>query len=118
MSQQHKIDYIELATRDMSATKTFFQEVFGWTFHDHGADYTAFEESSAGVNGGFFHEQQVASTANGSALVVLYSEDLDQARETIRSAGGEIIQDVFDFPGGRRFHFREPGGNEMAVWSE
>ena len=108
----HKINYVEFATRDMAATKAFFAAVFGWDFTDYGPDYASFSAASAGLDGGFFSGEPVCG-----ALVVLFSEDLKVSREAVLAAGGEIVKDIFGFPGGERFHFREPGGNELAIWA-
>ena len=116
MSRHEKIDYIEFATTDMAGTKQFFGDVFGWVFVDYGPDYAAFE--GAGIDGGFFSNSLAASTDDGSVLVVLYSDGLEATQAKVERAGGTIVKPPFEFPGGRRFHFREPGGNELAVWSE
>ena len=108
-----KIDYIELKANDLNAVKSFYSQAFEWTFQDYEPDYTAF--SNSGLQGGFQRtEEQIV---NG-ALVVLYSNKLELSLEKIRSAGGEISKDIFSFPGGRRFHFLDPVGNELAVWSD
>ena len=119
MSQHEKIDYVEFPTRDMAETKRFFTAVFGWRFTDYGdgPNYTAFERD-AGLDGGFFPADAVSDTETGAALLVFYSEDLEDTQRRIEAAGGDIIRPTFEFPGGRRFHFREPGGNELAVWSD
>jgi predicted enzyme related to lactoylglutathione lyase len=116
MNEHEKINYVEFPAKDIEATKAFFKTAFGWSFVDYGPDYTSF--SDEGINGGFFKSDLVASTANGSALVVLYSEDLEQSQSSIENAGGSIIKPIFSFPGGRRFHFGDPNGNEYAVWSD
>jgi predicted enzyme related to lactoylglutathione lyase len=116
MNEHEKINYVEFPARDLEAVKTFFISAFGWSFTDYGPDYTAF--SGAGLDGGFFQTEATASTANGSALVVLYSSSLDQTLAKIESLGGKIIKPIFSFPGGRRFHFTDPNGNELAVWSD
>lgn len=116
MSTHDKINYVELPATDLAATRRFFEEVFGWTFADFGPDYTAF--TNAGLRGGFFRSDLRARTANGSALVVLYSDDLEDTQRKVEAAGGVTLKDVFPFPGGRRFHFSEPSGNEFAVWSD
>jgi predicted enzyme related to lactoylglutathione lyase len=116
MQTHHHIDYVELPARDLDATKSFFADVFGWTFVDYGPEYTAF--SDAGIQGGFFKADMRSSTDAGSALVVIYSGDIEDTQARVESAGGQIIRAIFDFPGGRRFHFLEPSGNELAVWSE
>lgn len=110
------INYIELPATDLDGTKKFFSEVFGWEFVDYGPDYAAIV--GAGLDGGFFRSELRATTASGSALVVLYSNDLESALGRVVAAGGEIVKPLFCFPGGRRFHFKDPSGNEYAVWSE
>ena len=116
MSAHEKIDYVEFPARDLAATRAFFQAALGWRFTDYGPDYCAF--AGAGLRGGFYRAGQCSATATGAALIVLYSEDLERTRDKIRQAGGTIIKPVFAFPGGRRFHFTEPSGNELAVWSD
>lgn len=111
-----KINYIEMPAKNVAITVEFFSDVFGWRFIDYGPDYVAIE--NAGIDGGFFKSDQSSSTRNGSALVVLYSPNLNQTKKKIVPAGGEIIQETFSFPGGFRFHFADPNGNEFAVWSE
>ena len=116
MDNHGKITYVELAARDISATKAFFTEVFGWSFEDFGPDYTAF--AGQGVDGGFFKSDLASSPDSGGALVVIYSHGLEATQATIEAAGGTIVRPIFPFPGGRRFHFTEPSGNEFAVWSD
>ena len=116
MPNPDKIDYVEFGSRDLAASKRFFQQAFGWTFVDYGPDYTAF--SDQGLDGGLYTSERVSTSANGGALLVFYSSELEATQEQIEQAGGEICQAIFAFPGGRRFHFLEPGGNELAVWSD
>ncbi len=116
MNKHEKINYVEFPAKDIEATKAFFTTVFGWSFVDYGPEYTAF--SNEGINGGFFKSNLIVSTENGSALIVFYSKDLEQTQAKIKSAGGSIIKPIFSFPGGRRFHFADPNGNEYAVWSD
>jgi len=116
MSEHEKINYLELPATDLSATKQFFAEVFGWTFQDFGPEYVAF--SNAGLEGGFFQSEQCSRTEQGAALIVFYSEALETTLEKVEAAGGVIVKPVFSFPGGRRFHFTEPSGNEFAVWTD
>ncbi len=116
MKQTGKINYVEIPSLDLDVTKRFFSSTFGWSFVDYGPDYVAIE--NAGIDGGFFKSDQKAITAKGSVLLVLYSSELETTLEKVRSSGGEIIRDIFSFPGGRRFHFTDPNGNEYAVWSE
>ena len=116
MSQHEKINYLELPSKNIEATKAFFSTVFGWSFQDYGPDYIAF--SNAGFDGGFFKSDLCAETKKGSVLIVLYSTELEQTQTKIVSAGGSINKPTYSFPGGRRFHFCDPNGNEYAVWSE
>lgn len=116
MPEHEKINYLEFPCRDLAATKKFFEETFGWNFTDYSQDYTAF--AGAGIDGGFFRADLAASTETGSALVVLHSNQLEQTLEKIKDCGGIVIKPIFSFPGGRRFHFTEPSGNEFSVWQE
>ncbi len=116
MNAHEKINYLEFPSRNLDVTKDFLQRVFGWKFVDYGAEYTAFAE--AGIDGGFYQSHLNVSADNGSVLVVLYSDDLEQTQQKIEAAGGAILKPVFSFPGGRRFHFCDPNGNEYAVWSD
>lgn len=116
MNQHEKINYVEFPAKGLSQTKKFFTETFGWSFEDYGPEYTAF--ANQGREGGFYQSDLSASTQNGSALIVLYSKELEKTRDKIEKAGGSIIKPIFSFPGGRRFHFTEPSGNEFAVWSD
>jgi predicted enzyme related to lactoylglutathione lyase len=116
MNQHEKINYVELPASDFVATKAFFGTVFGWTFTAYGDQYLSFDQ--AGIDGGFYQSDLTSTTATGSTLLVFYSERLEETRGKIESAGGRIVQDPFDFPGGRRFHFTDPNGNEFAVWSD
>ena len=116
MNEHEKINYVEFPAKDLESTKTFFSNVFSWSFVDYGTDYTAF--SNEGLDGGFFRADLSSSAQNGSALIVFYSKDLEQTQKKIEEAGGRILQEIYSFPGGRRFHFAEPSGNEFAVWSD
>lgn len=116
MKETGKINYVEIPARDLEATKRFFAAAFGWTFVDYGPEYIAIE--NAGLDGGFFKSDRVATPDTGSVLVVLFSTDLEATLEKVALSGGKIVKDIFPFPGGRRFHFSDPNGNEYAVWSE
>jgi len=116
MKVHEKINYVEFPAKDIAATKVFFAQVFGWSFVDYGPDYTAF--SDEGLDGGFYKSELTCSTAKGSALIVFYSCHLEKTQAKIDAAGGSIIKPTFSFPGGRRFHFVDPSGNEYAVWSD
>jgi hypothetical protein len=116
MNEHEKINYVEFPAKDIEATKAFFTAVFGWSFVDYGTEYAAF--SNEGIDGGFFQSDLVVSAENGSALIVFYSKELEQTQSKIENAGGSIIKPIYSFPGGRRFHFGDPNGNEYAVWSD
>ena len=116
MPQHEKIDYVEFPAKDIEATKQFFTAAFGWSFTDYGPAYTAF--AYEGLEGGFFQSDLSVSTQNGSALIVFYSERLEETQAKVAASGGTLINEIFTFPGGRRFHFADPNGNEYAVWSD
>jgi len=110
MREDGKIDYVELPGRDVAATKDFYAKAFGWAFTDYGPTYAAFSE---GLDGGFQGDDPPAKP-----LVVLYATDLEAMAAKVAAAGGSITVPIFPFPGGRRFHFTDPAGNELAVWGE
>ncbi|USI99924.1 VOC family protein [Xanthomonas prunicola] len=114
-ARERRIDYVEFASVDPDASRAFFEMVFGWRFQAYGPDYLAFNDGR--LDGGFYRAAAPAP-AEGGPLVVLYADDLAPVLERVRVAGGEIVKPVFGFPGGSRFHFREPGGTTLAVWSE
>ena len=95
--------------------KAFYTAVFGWSYVDYGPKYASI--TGAGVDGGFDADSGARKPSNQGALVVLYSEDLEATQEAVINGGGEITIPIFDFPGGRRFHFSDPSGNELAVWT-
>ena len=113
MREDGKIDYIELPGTDLPATKGFYQQAFAWTFIDYGPQYAAFD--NGGVDGGFNADPTDRTKA---PLVVLFATDLEAMHAKILAAGGQITRPIFSFPGGRRFHFSDPSGNELAVFSE
>lgn len=108
MRQDGKIDYVEFRAHDLPEAKRFYADAFGWSFTDYGPEYAAFEQ---GLDGGFTAHKE----AKGP-LVVLYANDLEAMVERVKSAGGTITLPIFSFPGGQRFQFRDPAGNELAVW--
>ena len=108
-----KIDYVEFSSGDVAASTAFFADAFGWGFVDYGPGYQAF--AGAGIDGGI---DGGAQAAVGQALVIVKADDLEVALQRVTAAGGIVVKPIFGFPGGRRFHFREPGGVELAVWSE
>ena|SRR5690606_11071046 len=116
MATDRTIDYLELPARDLDAVKAFYSTAFGWTFVDYGPDYCAFNDGR--LDGGFFRSELSSSTANGAALAVLYADDLESTLRRVTESGGSILKPIYAFPGGRRFHFADPAGNELAVWSE
>lgn len=107
------LDYVEFNVADMARTKTFYGQAFGWTFTDFGPDYCEFTD---GVRKGGF--DATLPPGPGGPLIVLYAHDLEDAQRRVEEAGGTISKPVFDFPGGRRFHFTDPDGYELAVWTE
>ncbi len=113
ISKDNHINYVEFKAKDLIEIKKFYTGVFGWVFTDYGPTYTAFSES--GLEGGF--EMAEVEIING-ALVVLYHSSLETIKNKIIQSSGKISKDIFSFPGGRRFHFMDPSGNELAVWSD
>ena len=116
MPTDQKIDYLELPARDFDAVQAFYETAFNWTFTDYGTDYRAFSDGK--IDGGFYKSGHRSSTQNGAVLIVLYAVDLEQTLKSVTAGGGQVVKDVFSFPGGRRFHFADPNGNELAVWSD
>lgn len=109
----HRIDYIEFSATDIAATKAFYTAVFDWKFEDYGPNYTSFSDGR--ISGGF---AKTESKPLRGALTVIYAVDLSATEAKIHVSGGKIVKPIFSFPGGRRFHFTDPNGNELAVWSE
>ena len=112
----HSINYIELPAVDFDRVETFYSSVFGWSFTDYGDDYRAFKD--AAIEGGFYRSDTSSVASSGAALIVFYSSDLEASKENVLAHGGRISVDIFSFPGGRRFQFLDPGGNELAIWSD
>ena len=111
--KDNHINYIEFKANDLERIKAFYSKSFNWSFTDYGPTYTSFSES--GLAGGF--EKSEDEIVNG-ALIVLYHKNLELIKSKIIESGGSISKDIFSFPGGRRFHFTDPAGNELAVWSD
>ena len=111
-----KINYIELPAKDLKAAEAFYTKAFGWTFQWYGDDYLAFNDGA--MDGGFFRADMQSRAHSGAALVVLLSHDLEDSYARVVKAGGTIDQEIFSFPGGRRFHFLDPNGNELSIWSK
>jgi len=120
LEQKHfdrSIDYIEFAVDDIDRSKAFYGEAFGWTFTDYGAEYCEFTDGH--MKGGFDASGDVSCAVSpGGPLVVLYGTDLAKIMGRVEAAGGRIAKPIFEFPGGRRFHFTDPDGYELAVWTE
>jgi uncharacterized protein len=114
-SSEHdrRIDYIEFSVHSVLDAKRFFGSAFGWTFEDYGPEYASFADGR--LSGGFRTEAKVRT---GGPLVVIYAADLEAMERRVKQAGGKIVRPIFSFPGGRRFHFNDPSGNELAVWSD
>lgn len=111
-----KIDYVEFPAGDLDALQSFYSGVFGWTFTDYGPEYRSFNDGH--MDGGFFKSDLQSRTENGAALVVLYADDLEATCAAVASHGGTVCKEIFSFPGGRRFQFLDPHGNELGVWSD
>jgi len=112
MKKHNQIQYIEFFSNDLEKIKAFYTAAFGWRFTDYGPEYTAFQGDT--VDGGF----TLGEIKKGSILVILYSEKIEETRDTVVKAGGKMVKEIYAFPGGRRFHFADPDGNELAVWTE
>jgi predicted enzyme related to lactoylglutathione lyase len=114
MRQTGKLDYLEMPATGgkLDRVKAFYSEAFAWSFTDYGPDYSAYSE---GLDGGFHTD---ATEGPAKPLPVLYSENLEETLAAVEGAGGAIVKPIFAFPGGRRFHFTDPAGNELAVWGE
>jgi predicted enzyme related to lactoylglutathione lyase len=113
MRSDGKLDYLEMQAGggSIDSVKAFYSAAFGWSFTDYGPSYSAFEE---GLDGGF----DGSGSPGMKPLPVLFSENLEKTLEAVTDAGGRIVKPIFAFPGGRRFHFADPAGNELAVWAE
>jgi predicted enzyme related to lactoylglutathione lyase len=109
----HAIDYVELTVRDLEEAKRFYTAAFGWAFNDYGPEYAGIQGESRELGG----LRQTRELRRGGPLVVLYSDDLESSLASVRAAGGRVVQEPYGFPGGRRFHFEDPSGNELAVWT-
>lgn len=114
MQVHHAISYIEFPVRDLDEARRFYSSAFGWKFNDYGPDYAGIQGSDGEVGG----LRRADGIQPGGPLVILYSRDLEKTQAAVRTAGGQIVQETFPFPGGRRFHFTDPSGHELAVWSD
>jgi len=115
MTSENHVNYIELPASDFAATQTFYQSLFDWSFTPFGDEYLAFNDGR--MDGGFYLSEKASKSNTGAALVIFYAADLEKTQARIKAAGGTICVPIFSFPGGRRFHFNDPHGNELAVWT-
>ncbi|WP_150239463.1 VOC family protein [Nocardiopsis quinghaiensis] len=116
--RHHAIDYLELTVTDLDRARRFYSDAFGWSFNDYGPQYTGIRNprgADAPEVGGLALGEQVRP---GGPFVLLYSTDLDRSAEAVAAAGGRVVEGPYTFPGGRRFHFTDPSGNELGVWAE
>lgn len=115
-SLPNTIDYLEMPSTNLNATKDFFVGLLGWSFQDYGPEYAAFDDGR--MTGGFFASGITSTVEKGAPLVVFYSAEIEKMSKEVVRLGGKITREIFEFPGGRRFHFEPPGGGEFAIWSE
>jgi predicted enzyme related to lactoylglutathione lyase len=114
MDRHHAIDYIELSVTDLDAAKAFYGAAFGWSFNDYGPEYAGIQGADREA-GGLARADEVRA---GGPLVLIYSDDLEASVEAVTAAGGAIVEPIFPYPGGRRFHFTDPAGNQLGVFTE
>ena len=115
MTTDTRIDYIELPANNFDLQETFYKKVFGWTFENYGEQYRAFSDGR--LSGGFYKSDKKSLASEGAALIIFYADDLEAVEANIIAAGGTIVKPTFSFPGGRRFEFADPHGNDLAVWT-
>lgn len=113
MNIENQIDYVEIPVTDPAKARDFFAQLFGWTFEEWGADYISFTDGR--LAGGFSRSDSPAPATG--VLLIFFSTDLERDRKRVVDLGASISQDIFSFPGGRRFHFVDPVGTEYAIWS-
>lgn len=113
--EHHAIDYIEIAATDLARAKRFYADAFGWRFNDYGPQYAGIQSLAGAPEAGGL--TTFGEVRGGGPFVLLYSTDLDRSADAVRDAGGEVVNGPYEFPGGRRFHFTDPSGNELGVWS-
>lgn len=114
MHKHHTLNYVEFAAENLTEIKDFYGNAFGWKFTDYGPEYSAFNDGV--MEGGFFKGSP--QEKEGGPLVILYSETLEESLKIVEDNGGVVVKQIFSFPGGRRFHFKDPAGNELAIWSD
>jgi len=116
MNTENQINYVEFPASDFEAVKAFYGALFDWNFEHFGEEYLAFNDGR--LDGGFYRSDKRAAAADGAALVIFYTKDLEGLQQRVIDAGGAVCVPTFPFPGGRRFHFHDPHGNELAVWTD
>ena len=116
MPADKKFPYLEFPAADLDAVETFYKALFEWSFVSYGDEYRSFSDGN--LDGGFYKSDNQSSYGQGAALVVFYAQDLEATAAAVKEHGGNICREIFSFPGGRRFHFRDPHGNELGVWSD
>ena len=116
MQIDKRINYVELPASDFDAFEAFYSSTFGWKFTDYGPEYRAFNDGS--FDGGIYKSELRSTSETGGALIIMYAENLEETRDRVVANGGTICKGIFSFPGGRRFQFHDPHGNELAVWSD
>ena len=114
MRAENGIDYVEIPVTDLGKARAFFEAMFGWSFQQWGDDYMSFNDGR--MDGGFRRSEEPAPSTG--VLVVFYSEDLERDVDRVKQLGATISEEIFSFPGGRRFHFIDPVGTEFAIWSD
>ena len=117
MPRHHRIDYIEITVTDLAASKAFYDAAFDWKFTDYGPGYSGIQGDER-EQGGLSVLEEGKPLSTGGPLAVVYSDEIDETLAAVESAGGTISTPLFEFPGGRRFHFKDPSGNELAVWTQ
>jgi uncharacterized protein len=113
MPKHHSINYIEFVAEDLLAIKDFYSKAFGWVFTDWGQEYVAFSDGT--LDGGF---AKGIPRGEEEPLVIIFSDALEVSLEAVKTCGGTIVKEIYSFPGGRRFHFKDPAGNQLAIWSD
>ena len=116
MNTENHINYVEFPASDFATVKTFYGKLFNWEFEHYGEEYLAFNDGR--MDGGFYKSEKKAAASDGAALVIFYAKDLEHLQAQVIEAGGTVCVPTFSFPGGRRFHFHDPHGNELAVWTD
>lgn len=113
-SKNGLIDNIEIAVSDIERSKSFYSKIFGWEFKTYGPRYCEFTDGR--LFGGLTTLSEVRSS--GGPLIIMYTDNLEEALQSVKSLGTAVVKPVFSFPGGRRFHFLDPDGYELAIWSD